>query len=174
MLSSVSRRGLDSFARTEDLTARGCKSEGRWSKRSLKYQCPLFARKFRNSTAAAVHEVLIDCEVIIRRVQGVGHIRALSIGVSRSQSLLVSCGSCTSAPFLFFWQSSIVRQRRAKLEHNVTMGEGVTHEGGFLALTSGLLIQATWFTVTVTISPGHVCDPVWVGISTYRSISVQY
>lgn len=56
------KRGLASFARTDDLTPRSCKSERRWSKRSLVYECPLFARKFGNLTAKAVHNLLIDCE----------------------------------------------------------------------------------------------------------------
>ena len=45
------------------MNARSCRSKSQWSQRSLKYKCPLFARKFRNTTARAVHDALIECEV---------------------------------------------------------------------------------------------------------------
>lgn len=58
-----SRRGLGSFARAGEVSTRSCRSKSQWSQRSLKYKCPLFARKFRNTTARAVHDALIECEV---------------------------------------------------------------------------------------------------------------
>mmetsp|Transcript_16470 Transcript_16470/g.49327 ORF Transcript_16470/g.49327 Transcript_16470/m.49327 type:complete len:505 (+) Transcript_16470:419-1933(+) len=56
------KRGLGSFARADEVNSRSCRSKSRWSQRNLKYKCPLFARKFRNDTARAVHDALIDCE----------------------------------------------------------------------------------------------------------------
>jgi hypothetical protein len=56
------RQGLPSFVRADEASSHSCRGKTRWSQDSLQYKCPLFARKFRNDTAKAVHEALIDCE----------------------------------------------------------------------------------------------------------------
>lgn len=49
------------FVRPQQLTAGLCEEESLWSDKLLDFHCPLFARKFPNSTAMAVQDLLSDC-----------------------------------------------------------------------------------------------------------------
>ena len=49
------------FLRPQQLTSDICEEDSLWSDKLLDFHCPLFARKFPNATAMAVHDLLADC-----------------------------------------------------------------------------------------------------------------